>query len=240
MRIGVYGDSFASIKGGNEKISWFNLLTEFIPNAKVTSYGIPGSSVFYSYRKFLETYEQYDTVIFLVTEPNRYTKLLYMAGDYRYINTLHSLEQFIKNNKLSDSEKEELDYLKGWFIMSDETYNSAMTEFMLGDIESKKPNTIFFPCFPNSITIERQKKIGSYKGPTMAEFHNIQSKLLNLDNDVRVMKENTSTISCHFSKEFNLVIARAFTKKIKENVWNWDEIYATTLPHGADFYYTTK
>lgn len=64
-KIAIYGDSFAADYKGWP--SYFEKLTK----SKVTTFGSIGTSVGYSYLKFLETHEDYDIVYFLWTSINR-------------------------------------------------------------------------------------------------------------------------------------------------------------------------
>ena len=79
MKIAIYGDSF-----GNSMIeslveqkdqdtrgkAWVELLAE---DYYVTNFAKAGSSLFYSYKLFLENNQKFDYNVFLVTEPNRIT-----------------------------------------------------------------------------------------------------------------------------------------------------------------------
>lgn len=64
-KIAIYGDSFAAAYEGWP--SYFGKLMK----AEVKTFGRHGSSVGYSYLKFLETHEEYDIVYFLWTAFNR-------------------------------------------------------------------------------------------------------------------------------------------------------------------------
>lgn len=79
MKIGVFGDSFAdeNMQSGKSWISW---LRENDDITSVTSWGIGGTSLEYSYQKFLENHNDYDRIIFLATEPNRMHMLDHRLG----------------------------------------------------------------------------------------------------------------------------------------------------------------
>lgn len=65
--IGIYGDSFAQ---DILEQSWTNQL-RFMLNCNVTSYGFSGTSLIYSYNKFLNNYLNHDLNIFILTDPTR-------------------------------------------------------------------------------------------------------------------------------------------------------------------------
>jgi hypothetical protein len=65
--VGVYGDSFAVEV---VKDSWVDKLRTKL-NCDVTSYGLSGSSLVYSYSKFMKNYATHDLNIFVLTDPTR-------------------------------------------------------------------------------------------------------------------------------------------------------------------------
>ena len=64
-KIAIYGDSFASFYSG-----WPKFFSHLMKN-EVDVFGESGTSVGYSYLKFLETHENYDQVFFFWTHPTR-------------------------------------------------------------------------------------------------------------------------------------------------------------------------
>lgn len=239
MKIGVYGDSFAcSLDRPSIIYAWYNLLPKYIPEATVKSFGQTGTSVFHSYNKFLETHQDFDKVIFLVSEPGRYTKKVEnIAGHDRIFTNLLHLEHFIKTTDLTDDERETLDYLKGWFIMNDEDYQLKMAELMLRDMESVKPDILFFPSFPTSMTKERRKQSGIKQPENLMDFVHIQRKQLKLKPDMRGLIESDVTLSCHFTEEFNDYVAKTFANKLLSDEWDWKDIKKIKLTYDKDFYY---
>jgi len=77
MKISIFGCSYADVNsnGGipnfnNNGRPWMKILTEDF-NQNITTYGLSGSSVYYSYLKFKENYKKYDKIVFLGTYPDR-------------------------------------------------------------------------------------------------------------------------------------------------------------------------
>lgn len=97
MKIGIFGDSFAdeNLKPGK---SWIENLRD---NNDVTSFGVGGTSLEWSYDKFLNNHSDYEVVIFLATEARR----MHM-WDYRtdkeslyHINSDNSKNEIMFKNK---------------------------------------------------------------------------------------------------------------------------------------------
>lgn len=238
MRIGIYGDSFAETYHQSKHIAWFNLLAKFIPNAKITSHGKGGSSVFFSYNKFLQTHIKYDFIIFLVTDPIRYTKPVNIDGDDIFPHSLREIEYLLRFQNISKSDKVLLENLKHYYTtIADEEYNVQMTELMLDQMEKIHPNIIFFPCFNNSLMKSRLSACGlTNNRNSMASIVEKQSKLLRI-NDIGLHTEKTNTISCHFSKEFNQGIASLFASKMLNGVWNWSAVNNAVPTEDKSYYY---
>lgn len=87
MKIAIFGDSYAASTGPT---SWGSLLST-MNNCEVKNFAVRGTSLFYSYLKFIENYKNFDIVIFLVTAPGR----LYHAE--QSIPNLFSAEYRLKN-----------------------------------------------------------------------------------------------------------------------------------------------
>lgn len=76
MKIGIFGDSWAKTivsdegKKFHDGYAWWELL---LAKYDVTNFGVPGSSVYFSYEEFNKHYSNFDKIIFLATEPGRLT-----------------------------------------------------------------------------------------------------------------------------------------------------------------------
>ena len=74
--LGIFGDSWAKTitsaesKKFHDGHAWWELLSE---KYEVTNFGVPGSSVYFSYEEFNKHYSNFDKIIFLATEPGRLT-----------------------------------------------------------------------------------------------------------------------------------------------------------------------
>jgi hypothetical protein len=243
VRIGIYGDSFADPTENDSQIfAWFNLLPEYLPNCTTESYGLGGTSVYFSYNEFLRTYKNFDYVIFLVTTPNRYTKkVCNVDGRNTYFHSLQQVESYLKNNPNSNS-RNILENLISWFIMSDDQYIEDMNELMIKDILSKKEEILLFPCFEQSFSEDRQQQYGLHNDQCMIKIMHQQLKLLGMSFGEynNIYEENPNTVTCHFTKDFNHAIAEFFATKIQNGNWNWDIFKKIKLEHPLTYYYNKK
>ena len=72
LKLGVFGDSFAqpSIKYGG----WPNDLSQMV-NLPLDNFANAGTSLWYSYKLFLENYKNYSHIVFTYTNPHRWASL---------------------------------------------------------------------------------------------------------------------------------------------------------------------
>lgn len=241
MKIGIYGDSFGESYIQSKHFAWYNLLTRYLPGSKVKSFAKGGTSVFYSYKQFLQTHHMFDVIIFLVTEPNRYTKPVNINGEEVYPHNIIQIDKMLSDKNISNQDKNFLVGLKNYYVdIIDEDFNAFATELMLEKIEKMHHRIIFFPCFYNSFSQERANKEGiSLTSATMAHFSQRQSNALRIDN-IGFYEENTGTISCHFTEEYNNVISEVFAQKIKDDTWNFNKITSLKIKHNNKLHFYNK
>ena len=66
MKIGIYGDSFADPTQMNPTPTWSSILSE---KYKVDNYAVSGSNLYYSASLILKTFQRYEKVILVATQP---------------------------------------------------------------------------------------------------------------------------------------------------------------------------
>lgn len=235
MKLAIYGDSFGFAYPGakSEKFLWCNLLAEKL-NGTIKNFCAVGSGVYGCYEEFLKTYHDFDLCIFLVTEPNRYYKTIELAGRKRFMSGMGQIEFYRKNFDLTPGEKQQLDWLEGWYMCSEPMYNRRMTDFILDDIQRKKPNTVIYPCFENSLNPRYiNEKILSFK-----EFlnHQLIALKINTENFDILNYENYDNISAHFAEPYNVFIADMFYKKITTNVYDITGLDNIKLDKSVSYY----
>lgn len=230
MKIGIYGDSFAnSPNQPSMKTHWSTLLREKLEVEAIDNYGMPGSSIFYSYTKFLDNYHKSDLNIFLVTEPNRYIKAVPTDSNGTvFIPSLQAID--VMRNQVG-FDRRIADDLRGWFISSCDDYNRVVVDLMLEKIRALDHTVIFVPCFYNSLPSD----LVAETGVRINNLHAIQTyqcKLLGLSVDVTVNgRESPELISGHFTPEVNEIVYKIILNRIQTGQWDW------ALPDTIDFKY---
>lgn len=215
--IGIFGDSFASpyiFLGKGQKIlhtlSWPVLLSKKF-NVSFMG-GVPGTSVFYSYKQFLENNANLDTIIFVITDSNR----LYTNNHKLKISDLDTTRQKLKNIDVRDP-----DY---FYYKAAELYHQWLSDAELNQFTCKKclesiqnicqkenKRLILVPGFQNSdINVENFKValVDVFLKELKTQFNNVDYK-----------QENYRTRACHLSEKNNAILAELMAKIINgENI----------------------
>lgn len=263
MKIGIYGDSYTTSNSGiHSPTAWFNILARLLeddvamqPSKKwfafskkpelveINHFGIGGSSLYFSYKNFLNTCNQHDLNIFLVTGSNRYFKPVYLTPNkFQYMITcVGQIHHLLENTKLLESDKKTLNDLIGWFESSDDEHNDDIADLMLARIESSHRTTIMYPCFPKTyITEQRDKRHGLDSARHF--MHGMwlrQLELLNINADNFTALE-THNLSGHLGPEFNEYFAKVLFKRIETGKWDHSGFFDVEMQHPREFYYNNK
>jgi hypothetical protein len=98
MKIGIFGDSYADEDIHNDIAkypSWVKLLRSN-KHFEINSFGMSGTSLYYSYKQFLNNHKNFDKIIFVVTVPGRI-----MIPEYIAVPENNELLRHINNAKIS-------------------------------------------------------------------------------------------------------------------------------------------
>jgi hypothetical protein len=229
MKIGVFGDSFASPSKLNPSPSWLDILSA---EYDITNFAIEGSNLFYSAEQIKKVHEDYDKLILVVTQPGRLKisnwipvdsiKDKFITGkfDYKFLN---------KNNSSITAS-----YLEAgnqyYTYLQDTTYDNYVHDLIIKDICNTRPDVILIPAFLDSWI--------DIKGYSMHHIFLKENTAWNLDWKATIA-QFTDTRNCHMIAENNQI----FATKAKE--WlngkhvhiNLDDFVTTT---NKDFYLKPK
>jgi hypothetical protein len=243
MKIGIFGDSFAEATNQTRMLSphaWYNIFSSKFSNlTRLHVHGVSASSVFYSYKKFLDLYQNYDLIIFCVTSSERYPKPLRLSkGQTHHFCGLGAIENVrrILGEKITKEDERTLEHLTGYFIMNVEEYNILAADLMLKDMSLLHPNVIFYPCFSDSFSKERQEKENIPQKYQLYEMYRKQLELLDINENIE--KKELDTIVGHLVHEYNLFFANLLYKKVISGKWDftgYDDIKCIEKP--KEYYY---
>ena len=239
MNIGIYGDSFAHYNVNCLDFNWTVMLCKKFTNSNLNHYGKSSTSVYFSYKQFIDTYYKNDVNIFLVTNPARYTKPVNVNNEEVFLSYINSVEHYKKENikNLSSLDIKILDDLLGWYISSDHEFLSTMSELMLNHLKLLDDKIILFPCFATAFTTEQYNKYEIPEFHYMYNYVNRAKELLNINEPDLAGIEVPTTIAQHLTPEFNQFVADFMYKKITSNVWDFSKFEDVKLEHPKEYYY---
>jgi hypothetical protein len=150
MKIGVFGDSYASNVEDNSTLSWVDILGK---KYDVVNYSSSGTSLFFSMQLFEEHQKKYDKIIFLVTCPGRIlldeTSCINQGA--RSITGLRNCEYKISTLDLSKEATIVFNAVKDYFLyVQNSQFDSYVHNLMVEEIKRKRPDVILIPSFKDS------------------------------------------------------------------------------------------
>jgi hypothetical protein len=238
MRIAVYGDSFACGDISTKHFQWLMLLGEKL-NASVTSFGLGGTPLYYSYKLFQKNYKNFDLNIFCVTGSGRYHKGISFGGTPEWPNSIDTIESIKQRyTNLPKHDIELLDNIKSWYLSSNDEYMIDVQEVFLQSIEKECEQVVLLPTSHTSMNEERKKKHNIGKNGCMVNFWSAQCKYWGLSKIDSGFRENVSRMACHFTPETNKVVADSVYNYIfKNEVFDSPEIINQN--NDVDYYYVS-
>jgi hypothetical protein len=230
--LAIFGDSYADPRTGElGELSWVDLIDrKNLFNTKNFSH--TGSSLWYSYKLFLNHHQEFDKIIFLVTAPNRITlpidsnlkvwnHLNYQQAKV-YVDMTESIQQ--KHYKLI------VDYYEH---IHDSHKDDSMHRLMIDSIMKIRPDAIVYPCFDFDYIKEFPlynitKFEDQYIGIT-------DSKRIELyKNGIRDSR------SCHMTEANNGVVADMFLSRLDDIKSNLDLGKLVIPDRDLNYYYQSK
>ena len=148
MKIAIFGDSFGDdnrlwpVPYSGVGPSWIDYLRN--QNIDIDNYSQGGSSLFYSYQKFISNYQKYDKIIFLITQQGRISvpmdgtvKDFNSSGMERHLKLCDNAGKKIILNAINDYFK----YVKNY------TFDEIVHKLLIEDISKKHNDMLMIPCF---------------------------------------------------------------------------------------------
>jgi len=253
--IGVFGDSYATPHCGHSgelvDASWIHNLGE-----SAVSHGMGATSQLWSYRQFLENYEKYDRIVFIMTNSNRFDH----AGDNKDWSGLHTIpncqkvRQILKEDTWLLSKGLQEDAHK-WNIprvracqeymlhLEDNIADNLKSQLIKEGILSRRPDTIIIPLgeFHN---LENWTYLP--KGTTCWQYSLLQMRSLFADQPEihSNIYSHYDERRCpnHFTPEMNQLFASHVRRALDGEGWqDWGIDHVPSWPHAHtwSYYYKT-
>lgn len=200
MKVGIFGDSYCCnniylIRDKPDHTfqkSWVDHL-ENEENIKVNNHARPGSNLHYSFTQFKKHHNEYDKIIFVVTNWGR----IWVPNFNRpCIPGLAYCEHMLKN--CTDEDRIIFQAAHDYFMyLENETEKIDIHKLMVNEIINLRNDALLIPAFKDSF-------VTNWEGPCLSNISDIDDKFFNVPMGTPDWRH------CHFNDENNLI----FFKKI--------------------------
>lgn len=145
-KIAVYGDSYTTCNSKiavNDVVIWTELLSEHFT---VDNFGKSGSSLYYSYSRFVETHSKYTQIIFIITCPGRLE--LFYDNTITHISNLASAEHHLEglDHTLFRPYVEAARYYYKYIF--DYQKENLIHKLIINEISKIRPDAFIYKAFP--------------------------------------------------------------------------------------------
>lgn len=241
MKIGLFGDSFGAptrtpTSGDPNhamQYHWATLLANDI-GGTVTVEAVSGSSLYYSYKKFLETHHLYDTIFITVTDCGRYPTPI---GTDIFVTGLDQISH-LKNDHNYKSH-EELDRLSGWFTGNCYEFLINAADLMIDKILQIRPDALLVPVNEGCMSEQSFSRLGLEPSNNLLDLYYEQISQLDVPNDslniTRV--ESPELISGHLVPEMHEHFYTIFKERYHTGKWVWKRTPRLKFKYSATDYY---
>ena len=150
MKVGIFGDSFASPNKLNSTLTWVDILST---KYDLTNHAVSASNLYYSVDLIKKNHLEYDKIILVVTQPGRLkisnwipvdklaNKFIIGLNDPNYVNV-----------DLTTIESSYIEAGNQYFTyLQDSIYDKYIHDLMVNDIRRFRSDIILIPGFIDSI-----------------------------------------------------------------------------------------
>lgn len=229
MKIGIFGDSFASLKL-NPTPTWVDILSK---KYDITNHSVSGSNLYYSVEQIKKFHLEYDKIVLVVTEPGRLQisdwipvdskSNQFVTGrfDSKYLNNLTSNPYEIHTWSAAN---------QYFTYLQNNNYDVYIHNLMVKELKEIRPDIILIPAFLNSWA--------NVKGASMHHIFLKENTEWNI-GWIDTIEKYDDLRNCHMTAENNAIFAEKAEQWINgEPVHiNLDDFVTTT---NKDFYLKPK
>jgi hypothetical protein len=239
-KIGIYGDSWADPNHGHDynpllaKKAWCNRF------GQADIYAKGGSSIYFSYRLFIETHEQYDRVIFIATNPGRWHLPIKTKDSEFHLNAPGTVKYFRDhghkecNLKMTAELDSKLHALEQFYLeLSDFDTDQEICSLMIDRIMAVRPDTILVMSH-NTGWYNDWSLLSKYYMPMCESFG--QEYKNKAEHNHGVMPYPEKNLVCHMTAETNEIVYNHMVHRLQHGTWP-NSPFTIQHQHNPDYYW---
>ena len=216
LSVGIFGDSFAAPADRHVTPGWPEILTD---NYTVTNYARRGSSLYWSYKNFIEYEDNFDITIFVVTQPGRISlaedvvppggsgmNLMHVAAN-RIEDSLVRIAEMRKlnNDSIWKSWEKIYNCVKMYYTYVHDRERGELFHNMIVNKLTEFNDNIIIPAFP----IHRDE-------PCMRDIYRLENEAWNIDSTTLDSMYHDKR-NCHMTYDNNKIFAEMLDTYIKSD-----------------------
>jgi len=238
--IGIYGDSWADPNHGHDfnpqlaKKAW----CKRFDHADIYAKG--GSSIYFSYRLFMQTHEQYDRTIFVATNPGRYYLPVKIGDQEVHLNSLNSTKHFRKqghkriNVKMTAELDNKLQALEQYYLeLVDFDTDQQICSLMIDRIMATRPDTVLVMSH-NTGWYNNWSLLSKYYMPMCESFGSLYKT--KVERNHGIMPYSEKNMVCHMTAEANEIVYNHMLHRLQHGSWP-DTPFTIHHQSGPDYYW---
>lgn len=209
MKIGVFGDSYANHKAANPNhLQWWQYVQQECPDINIETYGVAGSSMYYTWKQFHDNQHKYDKVIVCMTTSNRLW-MPHLPKDWN-LEHVHNLDVMKYRTSIPINVKSTMNkalklYYK-YIINVDE--QKDIWRLQIADIKRTRPDGLYFSGFNPSIEISDYMPLNN--------ISELDGNLMSTQQDHRANHFNDKNCRLFADKIVNWIQTNQFSLDITE------------------------
>jgi hypothetical protein len=247
IKLGIYGDSYADSRVSDT--AWPNLLKHYPGYSQVDCYAESGSSVYFSYKQFLNTHTNYDRIVFIFTGPYRWHHWVInpgfqeLANDHRiHIPNPDQIERYegIYADQMTGYFSQYLQALKDYyFVLNNNEICTDLAEAMLFHVQTLRPDAIIIPITAPLYCVQSTAHLTPMADYNKLILRSLFDEEIDWDsfNFFKKYKE-LKTVSCHFTPEVNVLVAQHIDHAIQTSQWAPNIPDKLSHDYPLDYYYS--
>jgi hypothetical protein len=239
IKLGVFGDSWADPGHGHkgypelDSFAWPNQLGK-----PVVNYARAGSSLYASYRLFLDHHADYEQVIFVVTSVGRLplNQVTTKFGVTWAISNADTAQHFLRDraDEFGPLELTRLQAMFGYYLwLVDYDYEYHAAHLILERIRRLRPDSLIIPAFNQAQLFRGTTSLADWLEPTI---RGLDSGLLKNLVNYGGVPYREQRCCCHLTPEANQSIAHAVSRALAQGTWGLEHV-PDRIPHEHDMGY---
>lgn len=225
--LAIYGDSFAAVNHSHVHrasagLHWVNVLGLVWPQISV--YAEPATSLYWTYRNFVETHAHHDRVVVIATAPLRVTIRNHLHRNIPIsASSINQVEYMLADGSMDPNVRRAFCALRDHLIwVQDQQMDTDMNQWILDDIRQQRPDAIIIPIGKlhgwghEHASLKHLVSMSDLQRITVAS---LKPELLDQFDREGLRVAETGWVQAHMTPEVNTYFAQLLDDALEQAIW---------------------